>query len=375
MKRFTVLFATLSLVLVFFASQVFAAEPIKIGVFQPLSGIYSGAGNMQLKGIKLAHKLKPTVLGSPIELIEMDNKSSNDEARNAVYKLASKEVIAIIGSYNSTLTFPASIVTELLQVPLIVPSCTHPIITQDKNTVFRTTFTDVEQSQAAVDYIFNVMKARKAAVMVNIVDEYATSLGFLFNAGFVKDGGEIATTVAFAPSDKDFTEKLKFIIESKPDVLYLPTHYTLGVNIIKQARKLGAKFPIFCTDAMFSSTMDKDLGKDAEGLVLTTMSFAPTASGLTKEQKEFMAQWKKEYGDLVPSTSAACAYDAYMALVSAMESQHGATRADVVKGMANISNLPSVTGPITMNSGHNSDSPVVVITIKDGKPVVVKSYQ
>ena len=375
MKRLTLLFVTLSLVLVFFASQVMAAEPIKIGVFQPLSGVYSEAGNMQLKGIKLAHKLKPTVLGSPIELVEMDNKSSNDEARNAVYKLASEEVVAIIGSYNSSLTFPASIVTELLQVPLIVPSCTHPIITQDKSTVFRTTFTDVEQSKAAVDYIFNVMKAKKAAVMVNIVDEYATSLGFLFNAGFVKAGGTIATTVAFAPSDKDFAKKLQFIIESKPDVLYLPTHYTLGVDIIKQARKLGAKFPIFCTDAMFSSTMEKDLGSDAEGLTLTTMSFAPTASGLTNEQKKFMEQWKKEYGNLIPSTSAACAYDAYMALISAIEAQHGASRADIVNGLAHITNLPSVTGPITINSGHNSDSPLVVVTIKGGKPVVVKSYK
>ncbi|MDO4219585.1 MAG: ABC transporter substrate-binding protein [Synergistaceae bacterium] len=377
MKKFTLLFVAFVSISVFLTASALAAEPIKIGVFQPLTGAFSGAGNMQLKAIQLAHKLKGSVLGSPIELVLEDNKSDNDEARNSVYKLASKEVNAIIGSYNSTLTFPASIVTELLQVPLIVPSCTHPIITQDKKTVFRTCFSDVDQSRAAVDYIFNVMKARKAAVMVNIVDEYATSLGFLFNAGFVADGGTIATTVAFAPSDKDLSEKLKFIIESKPDVLYLPTHYNLGVNIIKQARKLGAKFPIFCADAMFSSTLPKDLGPDAEGLTLTTMSFmadAPT-SQMSKEQKHFLEAWKKEYGDLTPSTSAACAYDAYMALISAIESKKSADRGDIVAGMEELSNLPSVTGPITINSDHNSNSPVIVVTIKNGKTVITKTYK
>ncbi len=376
MKKFTSLLLAFT-TLVFLATQVFAAEPIKIGVFQPLTGAFSGAGNMQLRGIKLAHKLKSSVLGQPIELVVEDNKSNNDEARNAVYQLASKEVNAIIGSYNSTLTFPASIVTELLQVPLIVPSCTHPIITQDKRTVFRTCFSDTEQSRAAVDYVYNVMKKRKAALMVNIVDEYATSLGFLFNAGFVAKGGEIVTTVAFAPSDKDFTQKLKFIIDSKPDVLYLPTHYNLGVNIIKQARKLGAKFPIVCADAMFSSTIQKDLGADAEGLTLTTMSFmadAP-ASQMTKEQKQFLEQWKKEYGTLVPSTSAACAYDAYMALIAAIESRKSASRGDIVAGMEDISNLPSVTGPITINSDHNSNSPIIVVTVKNGKQEIVKTYK
>ena len=374
MKKSALLFVAFALLL---ATQAFAAEPIKIGVFQPLTGAYSGAGNMQLKGIKLAHKLKGSVLGAPIELVVMDNKSSNDEARNAVYQLASKEVNAIIGSYNSTLTFPASVVTELLQVPLIVPSCTHPIITQDKKTVFRTCFSDTEQSKAAVDYAFNVMKARKAALMVNIIDEYATSLGFLFNAGFVADGGTIVTSVAFAPSDRDFTQKLKFIIESKPDVLYLPTHYNLGVNIIKQARKLGAKFPIICADAMFSSSLQKDLGADAEGLILTTMSFladAP-ASQMSKEQKEFLEQWKKEYGNLIPSTSAACAYDAYMALMSAIESRKNASRGDIVMGMEALNNLPSVTGPITINSNHDSNSPIIVVTVKNGKPVITKTYK
>lgn len=377
MKKFTLLFVALASCFMFFATQIFAAEPIKIGVFQPLTGAFSGAGNMQLRGIKLAHKLKGSVLGSPIELLVEDNKSDNDEARNAVYKLASKEVNAIIGSYNSTLTFPASIVTELLQVPLIVPSCTHPIITQDKRTVFRTCFSDTDQSRVAVDYVYNTMKARKAALMVNIVDEYATSLGFLFNAGFVDVGGEIVTTVAFAPSDQDFTQKLKFIIESKPDVLYLPTHYNLGVNIIKQARKLGAKFPIVCADAMFSSTLQKDLGADAEGLTLTTMSFMAElpASQMTKEQKYFMEQWKKEYGNLTPSTSAACAFDAYMALMAAIESRKSASRGDIVAGMEDLSNFPSVTGPITINGNHDSNSPVIVITIKNGKEIISKVYK
>ena len=42
-----------------------AADPIKIGVYLPLTGQNAFGGQLELEGIQLAHKLKPTVLDRP----------------------------------------------------------------------------------------------------------------------------------------------------------------------------------------------------------------------------------------------------------------------------------------------------------------------
>ena len=68
-----------------------AADPIKIGVYLPLTGQNAFGGQLELEGIQLAHKLKPTVLDRPVELVVVDNKSDKVEAANAVKRLTEHE--------------------------------------------------------------------------------------------------------------------------------------------------------------------------------------------------------------------------------------------------------------------------------------------
>ena len=50
-------------------------NPIKIGVYLPLTGQNAFGGQLELDGVKLAHELTPSVLGQPVELVIVDNKS------------------------------------------------------------------------------------------------------------------------------------------------------------------------------------------------------------------------------------------------------------------------------------------------------------
>ena len=90
-----------------------AADPIKIGVYLPLTGQNAFGGQLELEGIQLAHKLKPTVLDRPVELVVVDNKSDKVEAANAVKRLTEHEkVLAIIGTYGSSLAMAGGEVAE-----------------------------------------------------------------------------------------------------------------------------------------------------------------------------------------------------------------------------------------------------------------------
>ena len=62
---------------------LFAVEPIVIGVFEPMTGPYAAGGQLTMEGINLAAEQVTEVLGRPIELVLVDNKSEKVEASNA----------------------------------------------------------------------------------------------------------------------------------------------------------------------------------------------------------------------------------------------------------------------------------------------------
>ena len=134
-----------------FATPAKAEDPIKIGVYMPLTGQNAFAGQLELEGIQLAHKITPTVLGRPVELVVVDNKSDKVEAANAVKRLAERDnVTAIIGTYASSLSLAGGEVAERAKVPVLATSSTNPLVTQGKKYYFRACFIDPYQGAAAV---------------------------------------------------------------------------------------------------------------------------------------------------------------------------------------------------------------------------------
>ena len=89
------------------AGQSLAAEPIKIGVYLPLTGQNAFGGQLELEGVQLALKDMPEVLGRPIELVVVDNKSDKVEAANAVKRLVERD--KVVGFTNLTFTKVESI--------------------------------------------------------------------------------------------------------------------------------------------------------------------------------------------------------------------------------------------------------------------------
>ena len=92
-----------------------AGDPIKIGVYLPLTGQNAFGGQLELEGVQLAQKEMPEVLGRPVELVVVDNKSDKVEAANAVKRLIERDkCVALIGTYGSSLAMAGAEVAEPL---------------------------------------------------------------------------------------------------------------------------------------------------------------------------------------------------------------------------------------------------------------------
>ncbi len=360
-----------SLVLVM-AGMAMAAETVKIGVYLPITGGNAIGGQLELDGVKLAHQQYPTVDGKKIELVVVDNKSDKVESANAVKRLIEKDKVrAIIGTYGSSLAMAGGEVAEKAGIPMVGTSCTNPLVTQGKKYVFRVCFIDPFQGAGAADYALKELKAKSAAMLIEVTEDYSVGLGNFFKQNFTKNGGKIVSVMNYQKGDQDFTAQLTEIISKKPDVLYIPANFAEGAIIMRQARELGAKFSILGGDAMDNPEMVKIGGDSVEGFSYTTFAYSPNMAEklMSPIQKQFTAQWRKAFPGKDPAALTGCGYDAYLLIYNAIKSAKSTDPAKITAAIASTKDMPGVTGTTTINKTHDAEKSVGIIKSEKGKQV------
>lgn len=345
-----------------------AEAPIKIGVYLPLTGQNAFGGQLELQGVHLAHKQMPTVLGRPVELVVADNKSDKVEAANAVKRLTERDkVLAIIGTYGSSLAMAGGEVAEKAKTPVVGTSCTNPLVTQGKKYYFRACFIDPYQGAAAASYAYERLGVKKAAILMDVANDYAVGLSAFFKRYYNKLGGQIVAELKYSSGDQDFTAQLTELISKKPDIVFMPAYFAEGAIIMKQARELGATFRIMGGDAMDNPDTVKIGGKAVEGFLLTTFPYEASMSDMSPEARKFTDAWKKAYPDKDPNVNAALGYNCYMLIMDAITRAGKAESEAVTIALSQTKNLPTALGPLTINAAHDAEMPVGIIEYRDGK--------
>lgn len=375
MKLGTILAALAGAALCFGATgqaQAADAAPIKIGVYLPLTGQNAFGGQLELEGVRLAQKEMPKALDRPVELVVVDNKSDKVEAANAVKRLVERDkVVALIGSYGSSLAMAGAEVAEKARIPGVGTSCTNPLVTQGKKFYFRACFIDPYQGAAAATYAHDTLGFRKAAVLMDMTNDYAVGLSSFFSRSFKKLGGEVVATLKYSSGDQDFTAQLTELIAKKPDIVFMPAYFAEGAIIMKQARELGAAFRLMGADAMDNPDTLKLGGKAAEGFLHTTFPYDPAMPSMTDEAKRFTEAWKAAYPDKETNVNGALGYNTYFLIVDAIKRAGSAEPQAIAKALAETRGLPTALGKLSINATHDAEMPVGIIEYKDGKRVYV----
>jgi len=352
----------------------FAADTVKIGVYLPLTGQMAFGGQLELEGVQMAHKEMPTVLGKKVELFVVDNKSDKVEAANAVKRLIEKEkVVAIIGTYGSSLAMAGGEVAEKAGVPMVGTSCTNPLVTQGKKFSFRVCFIDPFQGAGAATYAYKDLKLKTAALLVDISNDYSVGLASFFTKSFTKLGGQIVANLKYQAGDQDFTAQLTEIASKKPDVLFIPSYFAEGAIIMKQVKELGAKFQVMGGDAMDNPQIVEIGGAAVEGFVHTTFPYDPSMKNMSPMAKKFTENWKKAFPSKEPNVNAALGYDTYLLVLDAIKRAGKAEPAAITKALVATKGFEGVTGSTTINATHDAEKPVGLVQIKDGKKTYIGS--
>ncbi|HCO18556.1 MAG TPA: branched-chain amino acid ABC transporter substrate-binding protein [Tissierellales bacterium] len=352
------------------------SDVIKIGVFEPMTGANAAGGEMTVEGIQLANEKMPEILGKKVELVIVDNKSDKVEAANAANKLIEQDkVVAIIGSYGSSLSMAAGDIVKTAQVPAVGCSPTNPLVTLNNDFYFRVCFIDPFQGTVMANYAFNELGARTAAIIQDVQQDYSVGLSKYFVDAFTEltgDPNSIVATVSYNTGDQDFSAQLTSVKGLNPDVIFAPGNYGESALLIKQARDLGMDTPILGGDTWEAPEFLSIGGAAVEGAVFSThfTSEAP----VTEVSEVFLADYQAKYGKAA-NAFAALGYDAYMVILDAIERAGSADSVAIQQALAETEGFVGATGNITLDENGDAVKSAVINKVEGGKFVYLTTVE
>ena len=340
---------------------------VRIGVYEPMTGAMAAGGQMTYEGIELAHEQRPKVLGLPVRLILVDNRSDKVEAATAVTRLVQKDKVhAIIGSYGSALSMSGGPVAQQAKVPVMGCSPTNPLVTLGNDYYFRACFIDPFQGRVMAQFAFDKLGAKTAAIIQDVAQDYSVGLANFFREAFIELTGNPKAIVGFTSyqtGDRDFTAQLTYVANAKPDVVFAPGYYADAAVLVTQARSLGLKMPFLGGDTFEAPEFIEIGGKDVEGVYFSTHYSADAP--ITPASEEFVALYKSKFNK-PPNTFAALGYDCYMLVLDAIEKAGVVDPVAIRDTMAKTKDFMGATGIITLDANGDATKSAVVLQVKDG---------
>ena len=138
---------------------------IYVGVFEPESGQYKNVGKEEIKGIQLAHSMYSNVKGVRVELVRIDTESDTNTAKAAIESLIKLNPVAIIGSAEEANSMIAAEEARKAKIPMITPSASNPLITENNPYAFRACITYDQRGTGLAEYTIKELSAKKVAII------------------------------------------------------------------------------------------------------------------------------------------------------------------------------------------------------------------
>lgn len=309
----------LALAFVFTLSGTAFAENIKIGLMCPLTGSWTSEGkDMEYIVSLLVEEVNKNggINGNQIELIIEDDAGDPRSAALAAQKLASHQVIAVIGTYGSAVTEATQNIYDEAEILQIATGATNVRLTEKGlDYFFRTCPRDDEQGIVAAEYIQQL--GYKNVAIVHDNSSYASGLAEESRAELEKRGINVVFYDALTPKERDYSPILTKIKAVNPDLIFFTAYYPEAGLLLRQKSEMGWNVPMMGGDAVNNMDLVKIAGKSAEGFLFVSPPVLEDFS--TAQGKAFLEAYKAKYDNSLPqSVWAVLAGDAFNVLAEAL---------------------------------------------------------
>ncbi|MDJ0348644.1 ABC transporter substrate-binding protein [Cryobacterium sp. PH29-G1] len=352
--------------------------PIKIGAVLDITGVGASLGVPEQNTLKmLAAQLKDEggINGRDVELIILDDESTEDGAAKATAKLIESEgVDLIIGASRTGPSLAMRPLAEAAEIPLISVAANAAIVDGAK-WVFKTTQNDVTVLESILNDAekkgyTKLALVRDATGFGEGIADYITSLG-------AERGITLVTTESFEPSATDFTPQMTNVRGSDADAVII-----WGINPAaglaqKAYVQLGVNKPVYQSHGIANQAFFDAAGDSANGVIaamgrLLVTEQLPADNAQRPVIEKFQADYSAAYGEQ-PSTFGGHAFDAWHIAVNAIEKV--GTDANALRDELEQAEFIGISGEYKMTPENHSGldaSALILAEAQDGRWILLK---
>ena len=350
------------------ASNVYAADPVKVGVVTPLSGSYAPIGKQVRWAAELAVKeinAAGGVKGRPFELLFEDEEANPPVAVRKAEKLLQQDKVDLLtGTVNSGSTLAVGQVAERNDRILVTTVSYAPSITgsQCNANVFRVNANAFMQSNALTNWLTKNV-AGKRYFFIGPDYEMGRSTISAFQDDIKRLGGTDVGSSYPPLGAKDFTPYVGQIRAARPDVIMTATAGNDTVRLLTQLKEYGILTDKLTLAGAAGAVTQENIGAmggAGEGF-LSAAGYSTDID--TPANRKFVAAFKKDFQS-DPDLFAADTYGLFYLFKQAIE-QAGSTDTAKLRAAMEDASWETPQGTKKMRKGdHQAIVDMVVVKVK-----------
>ena len=284
------------------------SSPFRIGVMESLTGAGETYGTVAVQAKQMAAdeiNAAGGINGRMLELVIEDSKCSAQDAIAAYHKLTDvDEMKIILGTSCSGAMLGVAPLAEEDGVVLFSGLASNPDIADAGDYIFRTQISDIEVGINTGNVLW-ADGVRRLATITEGTD-YAEGVRRTSVAQFEENGGTVVAQERYASDVTDFRSQLTKLLAVNPDALHLAPQSEFAAGaIVKQARELGYRGPIYGETITVGTTALDIAGGAATGLKAITAAADPD----NEKSQEVLANFRERYDYVTLPWHLGSAYD------------------------------------------------------------------
>jgi branched-chain amino acid transport system substrate-binding protein len=333
-----------------------AAEPIKVGVLLPYTGVYGVLGKDQDLALRMGFEDFGTSVGvRSSELVKADTESKPNSGLAQVKKLILRDKVdVIVGIVSSGVAGAVRDYVHRAKVPLIVANAGNDDLTGPKCSpwILRSSFSNSQINREMGPYLAS--QGYKKAFLIAF--DYAAGHQMMdaFKEGFLRSGGAVVGE-EYPPlgETKDFGPYLAKAKAVNPDLVYAFFAGGPAIKFVKEWAAFGLKDNIKLAGAgwLNSALYVKKQGEDAVG-TLGILNYYPSIDN--PANRAFQEKFRAKHGRDASEFGVA-AYDSARLIVEALQGTGGYTddKAALVAAMHRVQ-FDGPRGPFRIDPKTNN---------------------
>lgn len=333
-----------------------AAQPIKIGLITPLSGIYAPDGMQVQQGAQVAaDELNAAggIMGQQVQILAQDEGSKTSDTVNAAQILVNQQQVNfMLGPYFSgDVKAVLPITTSGKVVQILTVSSLDALMVQPQNQyLFRVTLPDSGYAVMTLAWL-NMIHAKTFVYEAEDYG-YAHEIGSFLTNQSASAGVTMLSADYFPDTATDYSSAINKIATLKPDGVVVVMEGTNGIDFQKQygSNPAVSKIAIFHLETLLILPTNAQSINTAVPNGVNDVFVGPIST-ITSKTAAFMQTFQQKYG-ITASHYAMDGYDGVMILANAVN-KASSTNPDAVANALTSTDYTGPGGHVVFLGNHN----------------------